>query len=106
MGIKLIYYRKHTKGGIKLNKDQEQAMRSLKTSKGQIDGIIKMMEDGRYCIDVSNQIIAAQSLLKKANMLILKQHLNHCVKDAFINNTGEDKVDEIIDLLAKLIGNK
>jgi DNA-binding FrmR family transcriptional regulator len=106
MGIKFIYYRKYTKGGIKLNKDQEQAMRSLKTSKGQIEGIIKMMEDGRYCIDVSNQIIAAQSLLKKANMLILKQHLNHCVKDAFMNNTGEDKVDEIIELLAKLIGNK
>jgi len=39
-------------------------------------------------------------------MLILKQHLNHCVKDAFINNTGEDKVDEIIGLLAKLINNK
>ena len=89
-----------------MNKEQEQAIRALKTSKGQIEGIIKMMEDGRYCIDVSNQIIAAQSLLKKANMLILKQHLNHCVKDAFINNTGEDKVDEIIDLLSKLIGNK
>lgn len=89
-----------------MNKEQEGAIRSLKTSKGQIDGIIKMMEEGRYCIDVSNQIIAAQSLLKKANMLILKQHLNHCVKDAFINNTGEDKVDEIIELLAKLIGNK
>lgn len=89
-----------------MNKDQEGAIQSLKTSKGQIDGIIKMMEEGRYCIDVSNQIIAAQSLLKKANMLILKQHLNHCVKDAFINNTGEDKVDEIIELLAKVIGNK
>lgn len=89
-----------------MNKDQVQAIQALKTSRGQIDGIIKMMEDGRYCIDVSNQIIAAQSLLKKANMLILKQHLNHCVKDAFINNTGEDKVDEIIELLAKLIGNK
>ena len=89
-----------------MNKDQEQAIRSLKTSRGQIDGIIKMMEDGRYCIDVSNQIIAAQSLLKKANMLILKQHLNHCVKDAFINNTGDEKVDEIIELLTKLINNK
>ncbi len=89
-----------------MNKDQLQAVQALKTSRGQIDGIIKMLEEGRYCIDVSNQIIAAQSLLKKANMLILKQHLNHCVKDAFINNTGEDKVDEIIELLAKLIGNK
>ncbi len=91
---------------IQMNKEQELAIQSLKTSKGQIEGIIKMMDEGRYCIDVSNQIIAAQSLLKKANMLILKQHLNHCVKDAFMNNTGEDKVDEIIDLLAKLIGNK
>jgi len=89
-----------------MNKEQKLAIQSLKTSKGQIEGIIKMMDEGRYCIDVSNQIIAAQSLLKKANMLILKQHLNHCVKDAFMNNTGEDKVDEIIELLAKLIGNK
>lgn len=89
-----------------MNKDKGQAIQSLKTSKGQIEGIIKMMEDGRYCIDISNQIIAAQSLLKKANMLILKQHLNHCVKDALINNTGEEKVDEIIELLTKLIDNK
>ncbi|MGK0465578.1 metal-sensing transcriptional repressor [Clostridium sp.] len=89
-----------------MNKEQLQAIQALKTSRGQIDGIIKMMDNGRYCIDVSNQIIAAQSLLKKANMLILKQHLNHCVKDAFINNTGEEKVDEIVELLAKLIGNK
>jgi CsoR family transcriptional regulator, copper-sensing transcriptional repressor len=89
-----------------MNKDKEQAIQSLKTSKGQIEGIIKMMEEGRYCIDVSNQLIAAQSLLKKANMLILKQHLNHCVKDAFINNTGEEKTDEIIELITKLVNFK
>ncbi|WP_298844917.1 metal-sensing transcriptional repressor [Clostridium sp.] len=89
-----------------MNQDKVQAIQLLRTSKGQIEGIIKMMDDGRYCIDVSNQIIAAQSLLKKANMHILKQHLNHCVKDAFVNNTGEEKVDEIMELLSKLIGNK
>ncbi len=94
------------KGEIEMNKDKVQAIQSLRTSKGQIEGIIKMIDEGRYCIDISNQIIAAQSLLKKANMLILKQHLNHCVKDAFINNTGEEKVDEIIGLLAKLINSK
>lgn len=86
-----------------MNEEKIKALQSLKTSKGQIEGIIKMIEDGRYCIDISNQIVAAQSLLKKANMLILKQHLNHCVKDAFLNNTGEKKVDEIIDLLTKLM---
>jgi len=78
-------------------------MQALKTCKGQIDGIIKMLEDGRYCIDVSNQIIASQALLKRANMLILKQHLNHCVKHAFMNDNGEEKVDEIIGVLEKLI---
>lgn len=86
-----------------MNDERKKALQSLKTSKGQIEGIIKMIEDGRYCIDISNQIVAAQSLLKKANILILKQHLNHCVKDAFINNTGKEKVDEIIDLLSKLM---
>jgi Uncharacterized protein conserved in bacteria len=86
-----------------MNDERKKALQSLKTSKGQIEGIIKMIEDGRYCIDISNQIVASQSLLKKANILILKQHLNHCVKDAFINNTGEEKVDEIIDLLSKLM---
>jgi DNA-binding FrmR family transcriptional regulator len=41
----------------------------LKTSKGQIEGIIKMIEEGRCCMDISNQIVEAQSLLKKANLL-------------------------------------
>lgn len=86
-----------------MNQEREKAMRHLKTAKGQIDGILKMLDEGRYCVDISNQIVAAQSLLKKANMLILKQHLNHCVKDAFLHDAGEEKVDEIIDMLEKIM---
>lgn len=96
----------HSEGGIGgglMNEEKKKAIQALKTSKGQIEGIIKMIEDGRYCIDISNQMIAAQSLLKKANLLILKQHLNHCVKDAFVNNSGDEKIDEIMDLLSKLM---
>ncbi|AZV57432.1 metal-sensing transcriptional repressor [Clostridium sp. AWRP] len=86
-----------------MNEEKKKAIQALKTSKGQIEGIIRMIEEGRYCIDISNQMVAAQSLLKKANLLILKQHLNNCVKDAFINNSGDEKVDEIIGLLSKLL---
>lgn len=86
-----------------MNQEKKKAIQYLKTSKGHIEGIIKMIDDGRYCIDISNQIIAVQSILKKANMLILKQHMNNCVKDAFLNGGGEEKVDEIIDVLDKLI---
>lgn len=86
-----------------MNEDKKRALQALKTSKGQIDGIIRMIEEGRYCIDISNQIIAAQALLKKANLMILRQHLDNCVKDAFLNNKGEEKVDEIMNLLKKLL---
>lgn len=85
-----------------MNQERNKALMALKTSKGQIEGIIKMMEDERYCVDISNQIIAAQALLKKANMLILKQHMHHCVKDAINQNNGEEKIDEIIDILSKI----
>lgn len=85
-----------------MNEEQRKALQSLKTSKGQIEGIIKMIEEGRYCIDVSNQIIAAQALLKKANMLILKQHIHHCVKDAFKQDNADEKIDEVIEILSKM----
>jgi DNA-binding FrmR family transcriptional regulator len=86
-----------------MNQEKIKALQALKTSKGQIEGIIKMIEEGRYCVDISNQIIAAQSLLKKANLLILKQHLSHCVKDAVLSDNGEEKIDEIIGLLSKIM---
>ena len=82
--------------------ERKKAIQNLKIAKGQIEGIIKMIEDERYCIDVSNQIIAVQSLLKKANMQILKRHLDQCVKDAIINNNGDEKIDEIMNLFEKI----
>jgi len=86
-----------------VNTEKKKALQALKTSKGQIEAIIKMIEEGRYCVDVSNQIMAAQSLLKKANLLILKQHMSHCVKEAFLSGNGNEKVDEIIDILSKIM---
>lgn len=86
-----------------MNVEKIKALQALKTSKGQIEGIIKMMEDGRYCVDISNQIIAAQALLKKANLLILKQHMHHCVMEAVKQDNGDEKIDEIIELLSKIM---
>jgi DNA-binding FrmR family transcriptional regulator len=82
--------------------DRKKAIQNLKIAKGQIEGIIKMIEDERYCVDISNQIIAVQSLLKKANLQILKRHLDHCVKDAILNNNGDEKIDEIMNIFEKI----
>ena len=50
--------------------DHAQVTRLLKTARGQIDGILKMVEEDRYCIDVSNQLMATQSILSKANRMV------------------------------------
>ena len=62
-----------------MNRERANALRYLKTVKGQIDGIIHMLEEERYCIDISNQIMASSALLKKANLHILSGHLESCV---------------------------
>lgn len=86
-----------------MNSEKKKAMQSLKTARGQIDGIIKMIEDDRYCVDISNQIMAAQSLLRKANLTILKNHMHHCVKDAVETGDSEEKIEEVIGILEKLL---
>jgi len=75
--------------------DSQKAVDLLKTARGQIDAILRMVEEDRYCIDVSKQVHASIALLKKANIVILKQHMNTCVKDAIRTNNGSEKIDEI-----------
>ena len=74
----------------------------LKTARGQIDGILKMVEEDRYCLEVSTQISAAVSVLKKANRAVLRGHMDHCVRQAVADGTAESKLDELALLLDKL----
>lgn len=81
--------------------DEKKVTNLLKTAKGQVEGILKMVEDDRYCVDISNQILAVQSLLRKANNEILKSHMNCCVKEAFETGKGEEKIDEVMKIIEK-----
>ena len=82
--------------------DQKTVLRLLKTARGQMDGIIKMVEKDRYCIDISNQVLATQSILTKANKEILKAHMLGCVQEAFESGNAEEKIDEVLSLVDKL----
>lgn len=83
-------------------KDQDKVKRYLTIAKGQLEGIIDMVDEDRYCLDVSDQLMATRALLKKTNNLILKNHIDYCVKDA-IKNGDNKKIDEIIKALEKQI---
>ena len=82
--------------------DHAQVTRLLKTARGQIDGILKMVEEDRYCVDVSNQIMAAQSVLKRANRMVLAAHMECCVREAVANGDPDEKLQELSKLLDKL----
>lgn len=82
--------------------DHDQITCLLKTARGQIDGILKMVEEDRYCLDVSSQLMATQSILKKANRMVLKAHMNSCVRQAVVSGDPEEKLNELALLLDKL----
>ena len=86
-----------------MNEEKKKAVQALKTVSGQVEGIIRMIEEGRYCIDISNQIFAASALLKKANLLVLQQHMNHCVKHAVETGDAEEKISEMMGILSKVM---
>lgn len=77
----------------------------LKRSEGQIRGIIKMLEDGRYCIDILNQMQAVKAAIARAESEILKDHAASCVETAIKSGDAElqrEKVSELVDLFDKL----
>jgi DNA-binding FrmR family transcriptional regulator len=87
------------------SKESKEAIALVKTARGQVDAVLRMMEGDRYCVDVSKQILATMALLKKANLIILRQHIDTCVKDAIRKDEGEEKIDEIASILEAYIGN-
>lgn len=82
--------------------DKEKVVRLLRTAKGQIDGILNMIEEDRYCIDISNQIIATEAILHKANREVLHAHIDICVKEAIESGNSEEKLTEIRAVIDKL----
>ena len=83
--------------------DQKTVLRLLKTARGQIDGIIKMVEEDRYCMDISQQVAAADAMLRRANREILTAHLKHCVEHAESDKERSDKIDELVNALGKIL---
>lgn len=82
--------------------DKTQIERLLKTAKGQLEGILKMIDEDRYCIDISNQILATDAILRRANREILKAHMENCVKNAIADGGGDKKIQEVISVLEKM----
>ena len=81
---------------------RDKVDRLLKTARGQLDGILKMVEEDRYCMDISNQLLATQSILHRVNREIIHAHLQHCVKESLGGEESGQKIEELMALFDKL----
>src|ERR1700741_2292742 len=71
----------------------------LKTVRGHLDGIIRMVESDAYCVDVMKQISAVQSALERTNRVMLHNHLETCFSAAVLGGQGATGIDELVDAL-------
>lgn len=76
----------------------------LRSARGHLEGIIRMVEEDQYCIDVINQVQAVQSALSKVNLIVLDNHMHSCVTEAIRSEDAAERervLREIRDVFAK-----
>ena len=77
----------------------------LRRIEGQVRGLVRMVEEDRYCIDVITQVQAVRAALKRVEEEVLRDHVAHCVEHAIQSGDPREqrkKVAELMHVLGKL----
>ena len=77
----------------------------LKRIEGQVGGLIRMVDEDRYCVDVLSQINAVRAALHKVEEQILRDHVSHCVAGAFASGDvieQRHKVEELVATIGRM----
>ncbi|MSO41425.1 MAG: metal-sensitive transcriptional regulator [Solirubrobacterales bacterium] len=82
--------------------DKDDLIKRLRRIAGQIDGLERMVEDERYCIDILTQVSAAQAALDKVALALLDDHARHCVIGADASDR-EQRTEEMMGAVGRLI---
>ena len=81
-------------------KDKEKLQNRLRRIEGQVRGVQRMVDEEAYCIDVLTQIASVVSALEKVGTILLKDHVEHCVRESVENG---EKTDEKIEELTAAV---
>jgi CsoR family transcriptional regulator, copper-sensing transcriptional repressor len=78
---------------------------ALKRIEGQVRGLLHMVEQDRYCVDVLTQVSAVRAALHKVEGQILRDHVSHCVAGAFVTGDPAEqrrKVEELVGTIGRM----
>ena len=82
--------------------DKEKILVRLKKMEGQIKGIQKMVEQDKYCVDVLNQLYSIIAATQKVATIILRDHIQGCVRNAVTQNGhGDEYINELVEVVER-----
>ena len=88
--------------GYARNKDD--LLNRLRRIEGQVRGLQRMVEEDTYCIDVLTQVNSVTAALRAVGMLLLDDHVRHCVRESIERGDGDEKVEELMSAVARFSG--
>lgn len=87
------------------NPSHEKQISRINRVVGQLEGIKRMIEDKRYCVEIMSQLRAARNAIKTIELGVLETHIGHCVAEACCSSSDEsykaERIREIVHLLQK-----
>jgi len=81
---------------------KETILQRLRTAVGHLSAVERMVEGEEYCTDILKQIAAVQASLSKVAYALSDAHMKHCVREAIEEGKGEEKVEEMLEILKYL----
>jgi len=83
--------------------DKDKIRNRLRRISGQVDGLGRMVDEERYCIDILTQVSAVQAALDKVALAVLSDHTRHCVVGAEKLADREEMTDEMMGAVGRLL---
>lgn len=82
---------------------KENSLRRLRRIEGQVRGLMRMVEEGQYCIDLIDQTTAIRRALEQVALIVMKRHIESCVAGACQEGKGDAKINELIKTIDRFI---
>ena len=80
--------------------EKTDALNRLKSVRGHLDGVIRMVEEDAYCVDVTKQISAMRAALDKVGRIEIRNHFERCVMDAVKAGDEKQAIDDLMEALS------
>lgn len=79
--------------------NKEKITTRLRRIEGQTRGLQRMVEQDKYCVDIMTQISSVQAALEQVSLLLMEDHMRHCVTEAIQQGNGEEKIKEVLSVI-------